>query len=72
MMRALVGNMRTLIKQMGFRQQLREIKKRPGEYGVQLNQVYDAMENMIDKTQATSSRVSFKVPMGTVNENLVP
>ena len=35
-----------------LKEQLKEIKERLGEHDVQLNQIYDAMENLLDEKAA--------------------
>ncbi len=47
-MRAFVAVRQILIKQSDIKEQLKEIKERVGEHDVQLNQIYDAMENLLD------------------------
>ncbi len=39
-------------KQNDLKEQLREIKERLGEHDAQLNQIYDAMENLLDEKAA--------------------
>lgn len=51
-MRAFVEVRRVLLKQGDLKEQLREIKERLGEHDVQLNQIYDAMENLLDEKAA--------------------
>jgi len=51
--------------QTDLKEQLREIKERLGEHDVQLNQIYDAMENLLDEKAAqrkwdTRERIGFK------------
>jgi len=48
-MRAFVEVRRILIHQSDTRLQLQELKDRLGEHDVQLNQIYDAMENLLDE-----------------------
>jgi hypothetical protein len=48
-MRAFVGIRKILIKQQDSDAQLQEIKNRLGEHDAQLNQIYDAMENILDE-----------------------
>jgi ORF6N domain len=48
-MRAFVAVRQVLLKQNDIKEQLREIKERIGEHDVQLNQIYDAMENLLDE-----------------------
>jgi len=47
-MRAFVAVRQVLLRQNDIREQLKEIKERIGEHDVQLNQIYDAMENLLD------------------------
>ena len=51
-MRAFVEIRRILIEENDLRIQLKEIKERIGEHDVQLNQLYDAMENLLDEKVA--------------------
>ena len=51
-MRAFVEVRRVLLKQNDLKTQLNEIKERLGEHDVQLNQIYDAMENLLDEKAA--------------------
>ena len=51
-MRAFVEVRRVLLLQSDLKQQLKEIKERLGEHDVQLNQIYDAMENLLDEKAA--------------------
>jgi hypothetical protein len=51
-MRAFVEIRRVLIQESDLREQLRLIKDRVGEHDVQLNQLYDAMENLLDEKVA--------------------
>jgi len=48
-MRAFVDVRKILLKQSNINLQLTEIKERIGEHDVQLNELYDAMENLIDE-----------------------
>ncbi|MFI5140545.1 MAG: ORF6N domain-containing protein [Sphingobacteriales bacterium] len=48
-MRAFVSIRRLSFQQMDLKEQLQEIKERLGEHDVQLNQIYDAMENLMDE-----------------------
>jgi hypothetical protein len=64
-MRAFVEVRRVLLLQSDLKEQLREIKKRSGEHDVQLNQIYDAMENLLDEKAAQRKwnereRIGFK------------
>ena len=40
---------RVLLQQNDLREQLKQIKDRIGEHDVQLNQIYDALENLLDE-----------------------
>lgn len=51
-MRAFVEVRKVLLKQGSLKEQLNEIKERLGEHDVQLNQIYDAMENLLDEKAA--------------------
>ncbi len=51
-MRAFVAVRQVLIKQSDIKEQLKEIKERVGEHDVQLNQIYDAMENLLNEKAA--------------------
>lgn len=64
-MRAFVEVRRVLIQQNDMREQLKLIKKRLGEHDAQLNQIYDAMENLLDEKAAQRKwddreRIGFK------------
>jgi phage regulator Rha-like protein len=48
-MRAFVAIRKILLNQHNLKIQLKEIKERLGEHDVQLNQIYDAMENLLDE-----------------------
>lgn len=51
-MRAFVEVRKVLLKQSSLKEQLNEIKERLGEHDAQLNQIYDAMENLLDEKAA--------------------
>ena len=51
-MRAFIEVRKVLLQQTDMREQLREIKERMGEHDTQLNQIYDAMENLLDEKAA--------------------
>lgn len=51
-MRAFVEVRKVFLKQSDLKEQLKEIKERLGEHDVQLNQIYDAMENLLDEKAA--------------------
>ncbi|MEO7983513.1 MAG: ORF6N domain-containing protein [Bacteroidota bacterium] len=64
-MRAFVEVRKVLVKQTGIREQLKEIKERLREHDTQLNQLYDAMENLLDEKAAQRKweereRIGFK------------
>ena len=64
-MRAFVAVRQVLIKQNDIKEQLKQIKERVGEHDVQLNQLYDAMENLLDEKAAERKweereRIGFK------------
>ena len=51
-MQAFVEIRKILLLQSDVRQQLEEIKERLGGHDVQLNAIYDAMENLLDEKAA--------------------
>ena len=51
-MRAFVEVRRILFRQNDLKEQLKQIKERLGEHDVQLNHIYDAMENLLDEKAA--------------------
>jgi hypothetical protein len=51
-MRVFVEIRKVLLQQSNFKEQLQEIKERLGEHDVQLNQIYEAMENLLDEKAA--------------------
>lgn len=51
-MRAFVEIRRIAIHQIDLRTQLQELKEKLGEHDIQLNQIYDAMENLLDEKAA--------------------
>jgi phage regulator Rha-like protein len=64
-MRAFVEIRRIVFRQNDLREQLREIKEKLGEHDVQLNHIYDAMENLLDEKAAQRKwedreRIGFK------------
>ena len=64
-MRAFVSVRQVLIKQNDIKEQLKQIKERIGEHDVQLNQIYEAMENLLDEKAAAKKweerdRIGFK------------
>jgi len=48
-MRAFVDVRKILLRENDLKEQMRELKDRLGEHDVQLNQIYDAMENLLDE-----------------------
>ena len=65
-MRAFVVVRKILLKQSNINEQLLEIKERLGEHDVQLNELYDAMDNMLDEKIAQMKwkdreRIGFKI-----------
>ncbi len=64
-MRAFVEVRKIFLKEIDFREQLKEIRERLGEHDTQLNQIYDAMENLLDEKAAQRKwdqreRIGFK------------
>jgi phage regulator Rha-like protein len=64
-MRAFVAIRKVLLQQSDLKEQMKEIKERLGEHDVQLNQIYDAMENLLDEKAAERKwndrqRIGFK------------
>ena len=64
-MRAFVEIRKILLQQTDFKEQLKEIKERLGEHDAQLNQIYDAIENLLDekveeKKWRERKRIGFK------------
>ena len=51
-MRAFVEIRRIASQQIDIKEQFKEIKERLGEHDVQLNQIYDAIENLLDEKAA--------------------
>ncbi|HVZ98646.1 MAG TPA: ORF6N domain-containing protein [Chitinophagaceae bacterium] len=48
-MRAFVEVRKILIQQSDIKEQIKELKEKLGEHDVQLNQIYDALENLLDE-----------------------
>lgn len=48
-MRAFVEIRKILLQENDLKEQLKQIKERVGEHDVQLNQIYDALENLLDE-----------------------
>lgn len=64
-MRAFVKVRKVLLRQSDLKEQLEEIKERLGEHDAQLNQIYDAIENLLDEKAAQRKwderdRIGFK------------
>jgi phage regulator Rha-like protein len=64
-MRAFVQIRRIALSQSDLKEQLKEIKLRLGEHDAQLNQIYDAMENLLNEKAAQTKweereRIGFK------------
>ncbi len=64
-MRAFVEVRKVLATEGDFKEQLKEIKERLGEHDGQLNQIYDALENLLDEKAAQRKwndreRIGFK------------
>ncbi len=64
-MRAFVAVRNILLKQSDIKEQIKEIKERLGEHDTHLNQIYDAMENLLDEKAAQRKwedreRIGFK------------
>ena len=51
-MRAFVEIRKIVLKQNDFKEQLDEIRETLGDHDAQLNQIYDAMENLLDEKAA--------------------
>lgn len=65
-MRAFVEIKRILLQENDLKTQLKAIKERLGEHDAQLNQIYDAMENLLDEKAAERKweerkRIGFRV-----------
>ncbi len=64
-MRAFIEIRRVLIQESDLREQLKQIKERIGEHDIQLNQLYDAIENLLDENAGQKKweereRIEFK------------
>ena len=64
-MRAFVEVRKIILKENDLKEQLKAIKEKLGEHDVQLNQIYDAMENLLDekanqKKWEQRERIGFK------------
>jgi len=51
-MRAFVEVRKIIYRQIDLKEQMKEIKERLGEHDAQLQQIYDAMENLLDEKAA--------------------
>ncbi len=51
-MRAFVEIRKLLLQKNDFKEQFKEIKEKLGEHDARLNQIYDAMENLLDEKAA--------------------
>ncbi|MBC7689358.1 MAG: ORF6N domain-containing protein [Aquabacterium sp.] len=51
-MRVFVEVRKILLKENDMKEQFKQIKERLGEHDIQLNQIYDAMENLLDEKAA--------------------
>jgi len=64
-MRAFVAIKKLTLSQLDLKKQSEEIKERLGEHDVQLNEIYDAMDNLMDERIAQKKwddreRIGFK------------
>ncbi|WP_231402096.1 hypothetical protein [Panacibacter microcysteis] len=64
-MRAFAEIRKILLRQNNIKEQLQQKKERLGKHDVQLNQIYDAMENLLDEKAAARrgeerDRIGFK------------
>ena len=64
-MRAFVEIRRITLQQADLKAQLKQIKERLGEHDVQLNHIYDAMEDLLDENASRCrwedrERIGFK------------
>ena len=64
-MRAFVEVRRVLLTQNDLKEQMKELKERIGGHDAQLNQIYDALENLLDEKAAQRKwnerpRIGFK------------
>ena len=71
-MRAFVEIRRLALKQNDLKEQLEEIKQRLGEHDMQLNSIYDAIENLLDEKAAQRKwdereRIGFKSKVISMN-----
>ena len=64
-MRAFVELRKVLLMKSDFRKELEELKERLGSHDAQLNQIYEAIENILDENAANTkwknrTRIGFK------------
>ncbi len=64
-MRAFVAVRKMVLQQNDLKLQIKEIRERLGDHDIQLNQIYDAMENLLDEKAAQRKweereRIGFK------------
>ena len=64
-MRAFVAVRKIILQQSDLKEQIKQIKERIGEHDTQLNQIYDARENLLDEKAAQRKwddreRIGFK------------
>lgn len=64
-MRAFVEVRKVLLRENDLKEQMKQIKERLGQHDAQLNQIYDAMENLLDEKAAQRKwndrqRIGFK------------
>ena len=59
-MRVFVEIRKVLIQENDLREQLKQIKDRIGEHDIQLNQLYDAMENLLDENSGQKNGMQDK------------
>lgn len=64
-MRAFVEVRKILLQQSDMKEQFKELRERLGEHDTQLNQIYDALENLLDEKVAgrkweSRERIGFK------------
>ena len=65
-MRAFIKIRRLAFQQMDLKLQLKEIRDKLGEHDVQLNQIFDAMENLLlekasQRTWEDRERIGYKI-----------
>ena len=74
-MRAFVEIRRAIINNKNIGNKLKMLEEKLGEHDVQLNQIYDAIENLMDKkveqeTWQERKRIGFKTPVPAAAEDL--